>query len=203
MGSTGTLPTYCTKFVRAIRTFQCWCRFGSDPDWHQNDADPHADPTSSYTHVRKSVLKKKFSHSVVSLQCFIFLISDKDVIILSILVSILKCFGKKVWFINFLYAWHGYWSGSAGSESIPWLLIPVRNGRIRIHALPANPGPDPTKLCGSDPFRIHRSAVPGTVDYWFTFSIFIKTIRIILVFEFNFLFEAPLGQVTPVFLPIY
>jgi hypothetical protein len=24
-----------------------------DPDWHQNNADPHADPTSSYTHVEK------------------------------------------------------------------------------------------------------------------------------------------------------
>ncbi len=25
-----------------------------DPDWHQNDADPHADPTPSFTHVGKS-----------------------------------------------------------------------------------------------------------------------------------------------------
>ena len=24
-----------------------------DPDWHQNDADPHADSTQSFTHVRK------------------------------------------------------------------------------------------------------------------------------------------------------
>jgi hypothetical protein len=83
-------------------------------------------------------------------------------------------------------------------------LIPIRIGRLWIHTLASDPGPDrpdpdPTKLCGSDPIRIHRSAVPGTVDYWFTFSIFLK---IVLIFEFNFLFEAPLGQVTPVFLPI-
>jgi hypothetical protein len=25
-----------------------------DPNWHQNDADPHADPTPSFTHVEKS-----------------------------------------------------------------------------------------------------------------------------------------------------
>jgi hypothetical protein len=25
-----------------------------DPDWHQNKADPHADPTSSITHVEKA-----------------------------------------------------------------------------------------------------------------------------------------------------
>jgi hypothetical protein len=24
-----------------------------DTDWHQNDADPHADPTPSFTHVGK------------------------------------------------------------------------------------------------------------------------------------------------------
>jgi hypothetical protein len=24
-----------------------------DPDWHQNDADPHADPIPSFTHVGK------------------------------------------------------------------------------------------------------------------------------------------------------
>ncbi len=27
-----------------------------DPDWHQYNADPHADPTPSFTHVRKSKL---------------------------------------------------------------------------------------------------------------------------------------------------
>jgi hypothetical protein len=50
-------------------------------------------------------LYKKICNSVVSLQCFIFLISYKDVIILSVLVSILK-FLEKVWFINLSYAWH-------------------------------------------------------------------------------------------------
>jgi hypothetical protein len=30
-------------------------RFNADPgpDWHQNDADPHTDPTPSFTHVGK------------------------------------------------------------------------------------------------------------------------------------------------------
>ncbi len=46
-----------------------------DPDWHQYDADPHADPTPSFKHVGKS----EFTHSFASLQCFIFLISVKDV----------------------------------------------------------------------------------------------------------------------------
>ncbi len=27
-----------------------------DPDWHQNDASPHADPTPSFTHVGKSFI---------------------------------------------------------------------------------------------------------------------------------------------------
>lgn len=26
---------------------------GPDPDWHQNDAKPHADPTPTFTHVGK------------------------------------------------------------------------------------------------------------------------------------------------------
>ncbi len=64
-----------------------------DPDtnWHQNDADPRADPTPSFTY---GMLEKEnlnfftFSHSFARLQCFIFLISVKGVIILSFLNSI-------------------------------------------------------------------------------------------------------------------
>jgi hypothetical protein len=73
-------------------------RIGSG--WHQNDADPHADRTPSFTHVGKSE-KITFSHNIASLQWFIFLISVKGVIIFSILDSILKFSGKKVYFINF------------------------------------------------------------------------------------------------------
>ncbi len=33
-----------------------------DPDWHQNDADSHADPNPSFTHVGKSDFYFYFSH---------------------------------------------------------------------------------------------------------------------------------------------
>jgi hypothetical protein len=64
---------------------------------HQNDADPdlnfhadpHAEPTPSYTHVGKSEFFF-FSHSFDTLQCFISLIIVEDVTFLSILDSILK-----------------------------------------------------------------------------------------------------------------
>jgi hypothetical protein len=29
------------------------CNAGPDPDWHQNDADPHADPIQCFAHIRK------------------------------------------------------------------------------------------------------------------------------------------------------
>jgi hypothetical protein len=50
-----------------------------DPDWHQNDGDPHADPTPCFIHVGKSEFIFTLSHSFDSSQCFIFLISVKDV----------------------------------------------------------------------------------------------------------------------------
>jgi hypothetical protein len=53
-----------------------------DPDWHQHDADPHANPTPCFT-------------QLAGLQCFIFLMSVKDVIILIILNSIFNFFGKR------------------------------------------------------------------------------------------------------------
>jgi hypothetical protein len=43
-----------------------WHRFGADPDfhvdadqdldWHENNVNPHGDPTPSFKHVRKSEL---------------------------------------------------------------------------------------------------------------------------------------------------
>jgi hypothetical protein len=42
-----------------------------DPDWHQNDADPHADRTPSFTYVGKSE-KFTFSHNIASLQWLSF-----------------------------------------------------------------------------------------------------------------------------------
>ncbi len=46
-----------------------------DPDWVKNHANPHADPVPQDSHMLK------FFHSFASLQCFIFLITLKDVII--------------------------------------------------------------------------------------------------------------------------
>jgi hypothetical protein len=68
-----------------------------DPEWHQNDPHPHADPTPRFTHMLKNpiFLYITSSHSFASLQCFNFQSNVKDVIILSILDSILKFCGKK------------------------------------------------------------------------------------------------------------
>jgi hypothetical protein len=67
----------------------------ADPDLnpyrHKYDTDPHADLTPYLTHVGKSYFQKYFSHSL-PVTCFTFLISVKDVIMLSILDSILKLF---------------------------------------------------------------------------------------------------------------
>jgi hypothetical protein len=43
-----------------------------DPDWQQNDADSHADPSPSkfYTCMMQN---QTFSHSIASLQCFVCL----------------------------------------------------------------------------------------------------------------------------------
>ncbi len=46
-----------------------------DPDWHKNDADPHADPTTRKTKIKFFT----FNHSIANLQCFTFLINVKTV----------------------------------------------------------------------------------------------------------------------------
>ncbi len=45
-----------------------------DPDWDHNNAGPQADPTTTFTHVGKSEFFFTFSHSIATLQCFIFLL---------------------------------------------------------------------------------------------------------------------------------
>ncbi len=50
-----------------------------DPVRHQNNTDPHADPTPSFTHVGKSDFVFTFRQNIATLQCFIFLISVKCV----------------------------------------------------------------------------------------------------------------------------
>ncbi len=73
-----------------------WCRTGSgskfpfdadpdpeqEPDWHQNDADPNADPTQSFTYVGKWGKNFYFIRSLLS---FSYLIKIKCVMNLSIL----------------------------------------------------------------------------------------------------------------------
>ncbi len=51
-----------------------------DQDWHQNYADPQADPTISFILVGNPNCFT-FNHSFAILQCFICLISVKDFII--------------------------------------------------------------------------------------------------------------------------
>jgi hypothetical protein len=58
------------------------------PDWNQNDADPHADPTPSFTSLRKS--EYFFYTAMPFCNYFIFLISVKCAIIFSIFDPILK-----------------------------------------------------------------------------------------------------------------
>jgi hypothetical protein len=58
--------------------------FHVDPDWHQNDADPHADPTGSFARVGKKGEKITFMHSNTSLHCISFLISGKCVMVFQV-----------------------------------------------------------------------------------------------------------------------
>jgi hypothetical protein len=58
-----------------------------DSDWQQNIASPHADPTPSFTHLRKPEYFFSFIHSIAKLQWFVFLISVKCAIILSIFLT--------------------------------------------------------------------------------------------------------------------
>ncbi len=57
-----------------------------DPDWYQNDADPHRGSYPKFHTCWNPNFCFTFSHSFASLQCFIFLISVKDVVILDSMV---------------------------------------------------------------------------------------------------------------------
>ncbi len=63
---------------------------GPDPDWHQHNADPHADhsPIGKYGKIFLLLFTARGSNA--SLQCFSFHINGKCVMILSILDSMLK-----------------------------------------------------------------------------------------------------------------
>ncbi len=69
----------------------------SDPDWHQNDADPHADPTPCFTHVEKLFcLLLVTALPIYNVLSFSSLYSVKDVIILSFFEQHIEILLKKV-----------------------------------------------------------------------------------------------------------
>jgi hypothetical protein len=61
-----------------------------DSDRHKNNGEPLADPTSSFTQVRKLGELFTYVHSNASLQRLSFIVSGKCAMILSILDSKLK-----------------------------------------------------------------------------------------------------------------
>ncbi len=69
----------------------------ADPDWHKNDADPHADPIPSFILLENLKFCFTFSHNTARLQWFIILFSVNGVLIFSILNSILKFSGEKAY----------------------------------------------------------------------------------------------------------
>ncbi len=95
------------------------------PNFYAN-ANPNPYPDCIKTIYRTQYGKSyfwSFSHSIASLQYFIFLISDKCVQISSILDSILKCSGKKFSFYQL----------------------------FNLTGIDTDPDLDPSKWCGSDP----------------------------------------------------
>jgi hypothetical protein len=51
---------------------------GPKPERHQNDADPHADPTPSFTHIGKPELFQTYIHSSACPHWFILLVNIVD-----------------------------------------------------------------------------------------------------------------------------
>jgi hypothetical protein len=99
-----------------------------NPDfWHQNNADPHADPTPSFTHNGKIWIFSPFSHSIATLQCSIILISVNCDLL-----------------FQYPVLWIAYWNFLENS-----LLLYQHFQKLRIDT-----DPDPSKWCGSDPIQI-------------------------------------------------
>ncbi len=103
-----------------------------DPGWHQNNANPHVDPTQLYT-----CWKIRYFYDLLSQHCHlaVLCLSHQCQIChiyrdISILDNILKFFRKKIYLINFFVPGSGY----------------GKMMRIR---------PDP------DPIRIHNSGEKG------------------------------------------
>ncbi len=118
---TGTSPPVLwIALSRSGSDIPFWCRSRSRPG---SGPDPHAYPTTSFKHV-------------ASLQCFIFLISVKGVIIFS-------------------YFWTAYWNFL--EKSIVYQLYHLLGNDIDPDRPALDADPDLTKWCGSDRIRIHNT----------------------------------------------
>jgi hypothetical protein len=94
--------------------FTFWCRSRSGSGSASKRFRSTYGPTPAFHMLKNKDIFPPFIHSNASLQWFSFLISDKGVMILSILDSILKFFVRKY---KPTCAWNWYRSGLAGSES--------------------------------------------------------------------------------------
>ncbi len=138
---------WVSRYNQCCESALLWCRSGSgsgseflnfhidavpDPDtaWHQNDANPQ-----NFYFI--------FSHSIASLQCFIFIIRVKCAIIFRIFDTILKFSGK-----------------SQVYQLFNLLGLDTVSDRYSLNA-----DPDPAKWCGSSPIRIR---IHNTSWQWLT-----------------------------------
>jgi hypothetical protein len=102
-----------------------------DPDWHQNNAGPQADPRYPKFHTCWKIRNCfNFSHSIATLQCFIFLISVKCDVCFQYFGQHIEISGKRSTLSTFSFSWNSYgiWIGM--------LLIPIP---IRIRQNDADP----------------------------------------------------------------
>jgi hypothetical protein len=111
-----------------------------------NTADPHADPTKSFTHVGK---KQEFFLLLITALPLYNVLSFSSVsnvsYVFSILDSILKFSGNKSTLSTFFICLDGYRSGSASSGSAcPGCRSRSEAGKIM--RIRPDPGPDPQPL---------------------------------------------------------
>jgi hypothetical protein len=93
---TALVLSWCILYTVLVLLLRIGHRFDADPDMdgHQNNADPHADPSPSFFYKLKNWAKFfTFILSTTSLQCF--LISYRCVIILKIFDIILLFLRKE------------------------------------------------------------------------------------------------------------
>ncbi len=127
----------------------CWSGFESASPWCRSSCGSYL----KFNTCRKiQFIFFIFSQSLASLQCFIFLTSVKDVIILIILNSILKFCGKKYTLVNKLFH----------TDNDPDRLDPDRHALDDVH------DPDRAKWCGSGKMLRIRPHLDPQHCYWIT-----------------------------------